>query len=187
VEKPTAEIQFDSWPRITPGEYPAYSKRAAVYFDKHFKRWVCLVRFEILDANMRTLALVPWFLNLGRGNKPHMGRRSNFYLAWVQAAGGKTPTRTDRPSVELFKRRHATVLVRDTEHNFKAAPVDKNTCYSVVRAVKSWDTGESISQSVNQSTKPRVNRVPLQEVTEKPWQEKRAPEATSVRRAVRDD
>ena len=146
ADRAELEVAWSDYPRIEPGKYPAYCRSALWYKDPNFKRWVCLLTFEALSANLlHTLARVPMFLNGGTGAQPKAGRRSRYWAEWVRAAG--KPSRADRLSPQAFTRRMARVEVRDTEGS---AP------YSVVCQILSWETGlpsGSICQQVTQSRK----------------------------------
>src|SRR5215467_3212942 len=101
------EISWTHLERLEPGEYPAYSRSAKVYRDRQFKRWVCAVQFDVFDESlMNVLARLTWYLNLGSKEKPHAGRRTNFWAAWVKANGGP-PKRRDRLSHTVFVGRQA--------------------------------------------------------------------------------
>jgi hypothetical protein len=133
------EIDWFYAARIEPGEYPAYCRSAKHYYDHQFKRWVCAVQFDVLgDSLVEVLAQLTWYLNLGKREKPHAGRRSNYWDAWTKANGGP-PRRKDRLTPRVFVGRHATVLVGDTAKNHRQVAVKEG--YSVVRDVLSWDTG----------------------------------------------
>lgn len=139
-EKPQAEPQI-TWtyiPRIEPGEYPAYSRSAKIVRDRHYKRWYCAVQFDILSDDLtEVLAELTLFLNMGDADKPHAGRRGNFWQAWTAANGGP-PQRKDRLSLRAFTHRYARVSVGDTSTNFKQTPI---AAYSVVRHVARWESG----------------------------------------------
>lgn len=135
------DISWRYCARIEPGEYPAYARSARVYRDGQFKRWVCAVQFDILDASLtEVIARLTWYLNLGSGDKPRAGRRGAYWAAWVKAKGGQ-PKRQDRLSSDLFARRHAIVFVDDTAKNHRQITVREEDCYSVVREVVRWETG----------------------------------------------
>ena len=141
-------IGFSQYDRIAPGQYPAFSRAASISYDKGFQRWVCSVWWNVFrDASsVDVIARLPWWLNLGSGQKPYAGRRSNFYQAWMRANGGCPPSRHDRPSPQVFVRRMALIVVRDSRG------VDP---YSVVEMVKEWLTGESLpGPSIQPSTHP---------------------------------
>jgi hypothetical protein len=135
------EIEWRFTPRLEPGEYSAYCRSTKTYRDGQFKRWVCAVQFDVLRDDLETrLGRVTWFLNLGNRDKPQATRRSNYMSAWVLAHGGP-PSRGDRMSPNIFKRRHARVVVADTGKDFKQKPVDGQSAYSVIKTVLRWDTG----------------------------------------------
>jgi hypothetical protein len=133
-------VEWQEYPRIQPGEYPAYCTWAKWYWEPGYKRWTCLLKFKVFSANlMDTLGTIPMWFNGGGGEKPRAGRRSLYLPAWVKANGGP-PTRRDRLSPSVFVRRMARVRVGDTQ-----GPVP----YSVVRQIVEWTTGgRSDSQSV---------------------------------------
>lgn len=132
------EITWTHIPRIEPGVYPAYSRSARIVRDGYYKRWYCAVQFDVLSDDLaEVLAELTLFLNMGDAEKPHAGRRGNYWQAWITANGGP-PQRKDRLSPRVFTRRQARVSIGDTTKNFKQAPV---AAYSVVRHVVRWETG----------------------------------------------
>jgi len=142
-------IEWVYYPRIAPGQYLAYCKVAKQYYDRAFKRHVCILRFDILSDSGKLIACVPMWLNLGGGEKPRAKRRSRYFSEWVRAKG-EPPARCDRLSPQVFTKRIARVEVGDTEGR---AP------YSVVRKILVWETGApvgSISTSVKQSRRARL-------------------------------
>jgi len=147
----SAEIEFNHYPRIAPGEYHAYCKGGKHYYDPGFKRWTCLLHWEVLSPNLMRLAFVPQWLALGSGEKPRASRRGKYFPEWVRANGGP-PSRRDRLSPTVFARRMARVEVGDTEG---PAP------YSVVRRIIEWESGfpgYPVSTSHNQE-EPLVSGV----------------------------
>jgi hypothetical protein len=129
--------------RIEPGEYPGYSRSTKIYRDGEFKRWVCAVQFDILDESLtKIIARLTWYLNLGQGQRPHAGRRREYWAAWVKA-NGQQPKRQDRLSPRVFVRRFARVTVGDTTKTHRQIAVTPEAAYSVVRTVLRWDTGGS--------------------------------------------
>ena len=141
VKNSEPTIEWSDYDRISPGIYPAYCREAKIYRDPSYKRWTCLILFNLLSEDLhRTIAKVPMWLNLGSGSRPQAGRRSKFFLERIRATGCP-PARGDRLSVTAFARRMATVQVADTKG---LAP------YSKVLNVLSWDTGSS-GHSVSKS------------------------------------
>jgi hypothetical protein len=107
-------VEWTEYPRIKPGDYPAYCAWAKWYWDTSYNRWTCLLKFKVFSANhMDTLATVPMWLNGGTGERPRTGRRTLYFPAWVKANGGP-PARKDRLSPSVFVRRMARVRVADT-------------------------------------------------------------------------
>jgi len=136
------KISWTPRDRIEPGIYPAFSQCAKIYRDPMFKRWVCAVAFSLTDDSLtQTIARLSWFLNLGRGETPHAGRRSKFWAAYCFANGGHLPSRADRSlSPRIFEHRQCFVEVRDVGRDF-SGPTSGETSYSVVTRVISWNTG----------------------------------------------
>jgi len=138
-------IEWTEYPRIAAGEYPAYCAFARTYLDPGFKRWTCLLQWDVLAADLiRVIARIPMWLALGEGKKPRASRRGSYAKEWVNANGGP-PTRGDRLSPRIFTRRMAVIEVGDTTKG----PMP----YSVVKKVVRWETGSpghSISKSHNQ-------------------------------------
>jgi hypothetical protein len=130
-------IEWKDYPRIAPGEYRAYCKWGKQYRDPGFRRWVCLLRWDVLtDDLLRVIACVPLWLPLGAGDKPHASRRGKYLPEWIRANGGP-PARSDRLSPGVFLKRFARVAIGDTEG---PAP------YSVVQKIVEWETGPSGTQ-----------------------------------------
>lgn len=135
-------IEWREYPRITPGEYSAYCKWAKQYWDPGFKRWVCLLRWDVLTVGLVSArACVPQWLPLGKHERPNASRRGKYLHEWVRA-NGEPPVRRDRLSPNVFTHRMARVDVGDT-----TGPVP----YSVVRRIIEWETGKS-GHSVNKYT-----------------------------------
>jgi hypothetical protein len=141
VEGPTLvperepEIEWRKYDRIEPGVYSAYCRWAKRYHDPEFRRWTCLLRWDVLAADLVTVtASIPCWLPLGNREKPWASRRGKFIKEWVIANGGP-PRRDDRLTTRVFVRRVARVEVGDTDA--KKSPIP----YSVVRKILSWETG----------------------------------------------
>ena len=127
-------IEWADYPRIWPGEYSAYCAWAGKYHDRVFKRWTCLLRFDVLhDNRINVIARIPMWLSLGKGEKPRASRRSNYLKEWAEANCGP-PARGDRLSPRIFVHRVARVEVGDTTKG----PVP----YSVVKKILRWETGD---------------------------------------------
>ena len=139
------DIEWQEYPLIEAREYPAYCRWAKCYRDRGFRRWTCLLRWEVLsDDLLRVIATVPQWLPLGDGGKPTASRRGKYLPEWVSANGGP-PTRGDRVSPRVFTRRMARVEVGDTDPEKSPVP------YSVVRRIVSWETGAISGNSVSKS------------------------------------
>ena len=144
----SGSIEWRDYPRIAPGEYRAYCKWGKQYRDPGFRRWLCLLRWDVLTEDlMRVMACVPCWFPLGSGIKPHASRRGKYLPEWIWANGGP-PVRGDRLSPKVFVHRLARVEVGDTEG---PAP------YSVVRRIIEWETGSpgtQVSKSHSQGWHP---------------------------------
>jgi len=105
------------------------------------------MRWDVLGDDLTTvIATVPYWLSIGRKEKPHASKRSKYLREWVRA-NGAPPTRGDRLSPRVFVRRIARVAVGDTDPEKSPVP------YSVVKKIVRWETGspgQSISKSHNQ-------------------------------------
>lgn len=133
VRRPEPEILWPDYDRIEPGIYSAYCRWAKHYRDQGFKRWTCLLRFDVLsDDLMRVVARVPLWMNLGERERPHAGRRSRYFKEWIRANGGRSPPRKDRLSPTVFTRRMARVEIADTKGEVP---------YSKVLKILAWETG----------------------------------------------
>jgi len=138
------EIRWREYPLIEAREYPAYCRWAKTYRDPGFHRWVCLMRWDVLaDDLMTVIATVPFWLAIGRGEKPHASKRSKYLREWVKANGGP-PARGDRLSTRVFVHRMARVELGETDPTKSPVP------YSVVKKIVRWETG-STGQSVTKS------------------------------------
>jgi hypothetical protein len=134
-------VTWSNYPRINPGEYQAYCRFAKWYRDPTYKRWTCIIQFEVVAENMiDSLGVIPMWLNGGDGEEPSAPRRSRYFPEWVKA-NGEPPIREDRMSPRVFTQRMARVRVGDTKG---PAP------YSVVREILEWHTGQAVNQSHSQ-------------------------------------
>lgn len=139
------KIEWRQYPLIQSREYPAFCRSAQRYRDPAFRRWTCLLRWDVLTDDLLTvIATVPQWLPLGDGEKPTASRRGKYLWEWVRANGGPPP-RGDRLSSRVFTRRIARVEVGDTDPEKSPVP------YSVVRRIVSWETGAVPGHSVSKS------------------------------------
>jgi hypothetical protein len=71
-------IEWREYPSLAPGDYSAYCRFAKNYRDPAYRRWVCLLLFDVLTDDLQTvIATVPCFLALGHGEKPYASRRGS--------------------------------------------------------------------------------------------------------------
>lgn len=133
IDKPG--IEYRHYERIAPGVYRAHSATARVYFDKIYKRWLCLILWDVLSEDLQhRIARIPLWWALGRGHRKYAARRSKYFAEWVKANNGP-PIRGDRLSPKVFEQRFARVEIGDTDVTKSAAP------YSVVKRIIDWETG----------------------------------------------
>ena len=159
-------IQWRDYPLIQSREYPAYCRSAKRYRDPQYKRWTCLLRWDVLTDDLLTvIATIPMWIPLGCKETPRASRRGNYLKEWVRANGGP-PVRSDRLSSRVFTRRMARVEVGDTDP--KKSPVP----YSVVRRIVSWETGGISGHSVSKSHSQGRQRLKAkrQRFPESDWQ-----------------
>lgn len=132
VAKSPPAVEWTDYPRLVPGTYAAYCRAARWYRDPVYKRWVCLLRFDVLAPDRSTsLGSVPLWLNGGSGAAPRASRRGRYLELWVQA-NGAPPIRRDKLSPAVFTKRIARVKIGDTK-----GPVP----YSVIREIVAFETG----------------------------------------------
>ncbi len=152
------EIEMPHYARIQPGIYSSYCRHSCIYYDRCYKRWVCLLRFDIFAAdNITVLGSPCMFLNLGSGKKPRASLRGRFLVELKKADAEAEARRHDRLTARVFRGRMATIRIADTDEKRSAA------LYSVVTEILSWDTGKSAStnQSIMQSREAPPKPLPL--------------------------
>ncbi len=137
------EIASRSYDRIPPGEYSAFCRSVSVYRDSAWRRWLCASQWDIVDVSRtNTLAQLTKFFNLGESKNPKAtSRRSNYWRAWVDANGGRPPTRGQKMSPNIFLRRFARVTVIDVEKDFNGHALSGAEVYSVISRIVTWETG----------------------------------------------
>src|SRR3954453_3549445 len=95
------EIEWREYPSIPSGEYSAYCKLAKQYWDPAFRRWTCLLRWDVLSRDLlNVVAKIPVWLPLGAHETPRASRRGKFLREWVIANNGP-PSRGDRLSLKV--------------------------------------------------------------------------------------
>jgi hypothetical protein len=129
--------------RLEPGEYRGHCRHTNIYRDGFFKRWICLLQFDVKGDSLQTIGHATRFINLGRRDKPHFGRRSDYFAEYVKAMGA-APKRADRVAPNrVFLGRMATIIIGDVINNFRdrKLQIAPELFYSVVREIKAWDNG----------------------------------------------
>lgn len=140
--------------RVAPGVYPAFTRKAKIYLDPGFKRWTCLILFDLLTSDLgSTIATIPMWLNVtdAKTGALRVSRRGKYFPTWCKANGDHA--RSDRMDPRVFRYRQASVKVGD---NISVSP------YSVVKDILEWHTGVSCysreDQGVNQSSSQTVKK-----------------------------
>lgn len=128
IEGPVAEN--DPYPRYEPGVYEAECLRAEVYFDRAFKRWNCLLKFALVPTGEPVCG----FLNLGSGQKPHAGPRSEYRRAWI-IAQGEQPKRRQVLSKRVFERKIFEVEIEDVKQSHDGSEHPAKAIYSRVKRI----------------------------------------------------
>jgi hypothetical protein len=66
IEEPG--VVWGEYDRLEPGDYPAFCKRAKWYWDPSYKRWTCMLLFDVLGPNSNdSLGTIPLWLRGARG------------------------------------------------------------------------------------------------------------------------
>ncbi|HUD73818.1 MAG TPA: hypothetical protein VMQ76_02005, partial [Terracidiphilus sp.] len=53
-------VEWGDYARLEPGDYQAYCKYANWYEDPGYKRWTCILKFDVLGANLTdSLGTIP--------------------------------------------------------------------------------------------------------------------------------
>jgi hypothetical protein len=150
---PVLAPTHDQRVHLQPGEYLAYCRATSTYKDKQFKRWICLLQFDVRTDDLQAvIGEATRFFNLGNREQPHAGRRGDYWRAWCQANGGP-PKRQDRLSSRVFEKRLARVVLRDVVKDFRdhKNEIDPAFFYSVVADITRWE-GIANSGPKNQLT-----------------------------------
>lgn len=117
----------EPYPRYEAGEYEAECFAASIRRDPQFKTWKAYLCFRLLSDGQPVWG----FLNLGRGEKPHAGRRSEYRRAWVIANGAK-PRRRQTLTVRVFKGKIFKVRVAYVTRRFDGRDHPPEAVYSTV-------------------------------------------------------
>ena len=135
-------VKWADYPRITPGVYEAYCRRAHWYWEPAYRRWTCILLFNVFTEGLQSSSTeIPMWINGGGGITPKASRHTLYLPVWVKANGGP-PGRRERLSPRVFEKRMARVRVGGTLRG--AVP------YSVVRQILDWSTGTPVNQSHSQ-------------------------------------
>lgn len=124
------------YPRILPGEYRGYCRRALFYKDRNYKRWVAFLEFDVFPKENLFKPLCRLCLFLPAGDladkfksplNPRASRRSKLWALYLNANGLRP---AGKISMSAFTRRFGIIRVRNTSGGCP---------YSVVDSVLSWD------------------------------------------------
>jgi hypothetical protein len=153
-------VDWKEYPSIPSGEYAAYCAWGRKYRDPAFRRWTCLLRFDVFrDGFTEVIARLPMWLSLGNGERPRASRRGKYLQEWVRA-NGSPPVRADRLSTKVFVHRICQVEIGDTLHG----PVP----YSIVKKILAWDTGGNSRNSVSNVTQSRGKGTKKRDINDLP-------------------
>src|SRR5262249_24937262 len=123
------------YPRYRPGNYEARCIAARTYRDPQFQRWICRLEFRLVPDGQTVFA----FLNLGHGEKPYVGRPSEYRRAWI-LANGDVPRRRQAMSHRVCQDKIFLVRIGDTTKRFDGREHPEAEIYSKVREIlkRTW-------------------------------------------------
>ncbi len=120
----------DPRPKVEPGIWDAECVETRVYYDRQFRRWVCRLRFSLLETGEKLVG----FLNLGGGDKPRPGPRSEYRRAWIIATG-RQPRKRERMPDKVFAGKLFEVEVKDITKRFDQSNHSEAEIYSTVKRI----------------------------------------------------
>ena len=118
------------YPRYEPGIYEAECVHAAIYRDRQFRSWKCVLRFSMIQDGAPVLC----FRHLGSKVKPVAGLRSEYRRDWI-IAKGEQPRKRQTLSERVFVGKIFEVRIADVERRFDGREHPKAAVYSVVREI----------------------------------------------------
>ena len=101
--------QGADYPRVLSGDYQAVCVGwQGPQWVRAYRRWSLRLEFSLLSEDSHVSA----FLNMGANpERPHIGRRSKFYVLWCQA-NGEMPRKGQQIALETFTEPGLLYLVR---------------------------------------------------------------------------
>jgi hypothetical protein len=118
------------YPRYPEGVYEAECVKVVIYRDPQFRAWKACLHFSFLGTGEEVCG----FYHLGSKSKPHAGRRSEYYRAWI-IANGEPPRKRQRLAVRVFRRKVFEVRVSDVTRRHDGRTHPKAMVYSTVREI----------------------------------------------------
>ena len=120
--------------RIAPGAYLARClsqklERVRMYGGA----WKLRLVFQIIDLDQNPkLAL---FFHLGTGQKPHAGRKSKYWAAWITANAGQLPRRGQTMTPRLFVGKAFMVRVDCVQKRWDSGKHSEGEVYSTIKDI----------------------------------------------------
>jgi hypothetical protein len=130
VEEDAPVFEGVEYARIKPGQYSGQCVYFKVYYDRGFKRWTAMLRFQLIDEEEEIYG----FLNLGRRERPHAGRRSRYWAEWT-LANGATPRKRQEMSPRVFRGKVFLVEVGDVTKAGDGKSHQACAIYSTVKKI----------------------------------------------------
>ena len=136
VEEVAPVFEGTEYARLKPGKYSAQCVHAKVYFDPGFRTWKALLRFRLTDGGVEVYG----FFNLGRGEKPHAGRRSRYWEAWT-LANGAPPRKRQTMTARVFRGKVFLVEVANVTQAGDGKPHHPDVIYSTAKRIIEKEAG----------------------------------------------
>lgn len=158
------------YPWYPSGEHIARVIRARRYRHPLLKAWKCDLELQLLDGG--DFGMIHAFLHLGRGDKPHAGRNSNFYIFWVMANGGQ-PRKRQIMSERAFVGAIFRVRIDDVTTTFSGQDRGQAGVYSICRLISflekpcTMKPGKQLTTQPSKACRKTMNIKQLSEFTYK--------------------
>lgn len=120
----------DPYPCYVAGKYEAQCTDVKIYRDPQFHRWMARLSFGIVPGGRPVMM----FLNLGTGEKPEAGRRSNYFHAWT-IANDAVPKKRQRLSPNVFVGKIFEVEIGDVKKRHDGRDHPECAVYSVIKEI----------------------------------------------------
>ncbi|MGC2324180.1 MAG: hypothetical protein WA463_16225 [Terriglobales bacterium] len=140
TRRPTREIapvcadDPSPYKRIAKGEYLArcvgqHLERVRMYGNA----WKLRLDFQVLDLDENPVLCK--FFHLGAGERPQIGRKSQYFRAWMLAHNGQLPRRGHTMSARLFLNKLFRVRVSDVRRRWDSFDHAPDAIYSTVSEI----------------------------------------------------